>query len=136
MAATRGQAPKGWVVGDTIHMKGDATINKKKMEYVCAAWANANVKGIFLGRGAGKNYRVQWISLPDKPTLEYGGRHPVFKDPTANMRPATDDTRISNPAERAAKQPRNGASSSQGPIEIYSDDDSGDDLSNSLTQST
>ena len=99
------------------------------MEYFGAAWASADVEGIFLGRGAGKKYRVQWISLPDKPTLEYGGRYSVFKDPTASMCPAADDTRISNPAEPAAKRPRNGASSSQGPLKIHSEYDTGDDMS-------
>ena len=63
MVTIQGQAPKGWVVGDIItHTKGDAVINQDMMmEYFGAGWARSNVEGIFLGRGIGKKYRVQWI---------------------------------------------------------------------------
>ena len=73
-----------WKLGDPIHSVGIAAVEKKKMvEIFRDQYATARVEGVFMGRGAGKKYRVKWTNLSEELECDYGAGHNLFKDPAA-----------------------------------------------------
>ena len=69
-------------LGDPIHSVGiDAVEKRKWLNFFRDQYATARVDGVFMGRGAGKKYRVKWNNLSEELECYYGAGHNLFKDP-------------------------------------------------------
>ena len=53
------------------------------VEFFRDQYATARVEGVFMGRGAGKKYRVKWTNFSEELECDYGAGHNLFKDPAA-----------------------------------------------------
>ena len=75
-----------WKLGESITSIGTTAVSKSKLrESFGDQWAQANLTGILLGKGANKKVRVRWTNLKDTEDMEYGYNHRIFANPLSAL---------------------------------------------------